>query len=59
MNVFYDFTVPGLTGNTNILAPLRGKVTLAVNVAKSPAKSCPAVAATGEAVTTGALELVS
>ena len=33
MNVFYDFTVPGLTGNTNILAPLRGKVTLAVNVA--------------------------
>ncbi len=30
---FYDFSVPGLDGSTNILAPLRGKVTLAVNVA--------------------------
>jgi glutathione peroxidase len=30
---FYDFTVPGLDGSPNILAPLRGKVTLAVNVA--------------------------
>jgi glutathione peroxidase len=33
MSVFYDFTVPGLDGSPNILAPLRGKVTLAVNVA--------------------------
>jgi glutathione peroxidase len=33
MNAFYDFTVPGLNGTPNILAPLRGKVTLAVNVA--------------------------
>jgi glutathione peroxidase len=30
---FYDFTVPGLDGSPNILAALRGKVTLAVNVA--------------------------
>jgi glutathione peroxidase len=30
---FYDFTVQGLDGSANILAPLRGKVTLAVNVA--------------------------
>jgi glutathione peroxidase len=30
---FYDFTVPGLDGSPNILAPLRGKVTLAMNVA--------------------------
>jgi glutathione peroxidase len=33
MNSFYDFTVPGLDGSKNILAPLRGKVALAVNVA--------------------------
>jgi glutathione peroxidase len=33
MNAFYDFTVPGLDGSANILAPLRGKVALAVNVA--------------------------
>ena len=33
MNVFYDFTVPGLDGSPNILGPLLGKVTLAVNVA--------------------------
>jgi glutathione peroxidase len=33
MNVFYDFTVQGLDGTPNILAPLRGKVILAVNVA--------------------------
>ena len=33
MSVFYDFTVQGLNGNPNILAPLSGKVTLAVNVA--------------------------
>jgi glutathione peroxidase len=33
MNAFYDFTVPGLNGTPNILAPLRGKVALAVNVA--------------------------
>jgi glutathione peroxidase len=30
---FYDFTVLGLDGSPNILAALRGKVTLAVNVA--------------------------
>ena len=30
---FYDFTVPGLDGSANILERLRGKVTLAVNVA--------------------------
>ncbi len=33
MNSFYDFTVQGLDGSANILAPLRGKVALAVNVA--------------------------
>ncbi len=33
MNTFYDFPVPGLDGTSNILAPLRGEVTLAVNVA--------------------------
>ena len=33
MNSFYDFSVPGLDGSANILAPLRGKVALAVNVA--------------------------
>ncbi|HWW30360.1 MAG TPA: glutathione peroxidase [Steroidobacteraceae bacterium] len=33
MNNFYDFTVQGLDGSANILAPLRGKVALAVNVA--------------------------
>jgi glutathione peroxidase len=32
-NFFYDFAVQGLDGSQNILAPLRGKVTLAVNVA--------------------------
>jgi glutathione peroxidase len=30
---FYDFKVRGLEGGDNILEPLRGKVTLAVNVA--------------------------
>jgi glutathione peroxidase len=30
---FYDFSVNGLDGSPNILAPLRGSVTLAVNVA--------------------------
>jgi glutathione peroxidase len=30
---FYDFQVQGLDGSPDILAPLRGKVTLAVNVA--------------------------
>jgi glutathione peroxidase len=30
---FYDFSVAGLDGSPNILASLRGKVTLAVNVA--------------------------
>jgi glutathione peroxidase len=30
---FYDFKVQGLTGSQDILGPLRGKVTLAVNVA--------------------------
>jgi glutathione peroxidase len=30
---FYDFTVPGLDGSADMLGPLRGKVTLAVNVA--------------------------
>src|SRR5271170_6172956 len=30
---FYDFAVPGLDGSGNIIAPLRAKVTLAVNVA--------------------------
>ncbi len=33
MNNFYDFNVEGLDGSANILEPLRGKVTLAVNVA--------------------------
>ncbi len=33
MNNFYDFAVLGLDGTQNILHPLRGKVTLAVNVA--------------------------
>jgi glutathione peroxidase len=33
MTNFYDFAVEGLDGSLDILAPLRGKVTLAVNVA--------------------------
>jgi len=33
MPSFYDFEVQGLNGSANILAPLGGKVTLAVNVA--------------------------
>jgi glutathione peroxidase len=33
MNDFYDFKVRGLDGSADILGPLRGKVTLAVNVA--------------------------
>jgi glutathione peroxidase len=33
MTSFYDFPVPGLDGSQDILGPLRGKVTLAVNVA--------------------------
>jgi glutathione peroxidase len=33
MNNFYDFKIPGLDGSTDILAPLRGTVALAVNVA--------------------------
>lgn len=33
MNTFYDFIVPGLDGTPNILARLRGAVSLAVNVA--------------------------
>src|SRR5260221_8333 len=33
MTSFYDFKVQGLDGGQDILAPLRGKVTLAVNVA--------------------------
>src|SRR3984893_7441140 len=33
MTDFYDFQVQGLDGSPDILAPLRGKVTLAVNVA--------------------------
>jgi glutathione peroxidase len=33
MNNFYDFAVQGLDGTPNILGPLRGGVTLAVNVA--------------------------
>ena len=33
MDSFYEFTVPGLDGSANILAPLRGKAALAVNVA--------------------------
>ena len=33
MTDFYEFKVRGIDGTENILAPLRGKVTLAVNVA--------------------------
>jgi glutathione peroxidase len=33
MTDFYGFTVQGIDGSENILAPLRGRVTLAVNVA--------------------------
>jgi glutathione peroxidase len=33
MTDFYGFTVQGIDGAENILAPLRGRVTLAVNVA--------------------------
>lgn len=33
MNNFYDFAVQGLDGSLDILDPLRGKVTVAVNVA--------------------------
>jgi glutathione peroxidase len=33
MQNFYDFPVQGLDGSPDILAPLRGKVTVAVNVA--------------------------
>jgi len=33
MNSFYDFAMPGLDGSADILGALRGKVTLAVNVA--------------------------
>ena len=33
MTSFYDFKVQGLDGREDILAPLRGKVALAVNVA--------------------------
>jgi glutathione peroxidase len=33
MNSFYDFTVPELDGSADLLGKLRGKVTLAVNVA--------------------------
>jgi len=33
MTDFYEFTVRGIDGAENILTPLRGKVTLAVNVA--------------------------
>jgi glutathione peroxidase len=33
MRNFYEFAVPGLDGGLDILAPLKGKVTLAVNVA--------------------------
>ena len=33
MQSFYDFSVQGLNGSPDILAALRGKVTLAVNVA--------------------------
>ncbi|HEY1312497.1 MAG TPA: glutathione peroxidase [Steroidobacteraceae bacterium] len=33
MTSFYDFAVQGLDGSQDILTPLRGKVTLAVNVA--------------------------
>ncbi len=33
MKSFYDFPVQGLDGSADILGPLRGKTTLAVNVA--------------------------
>jgi glutathione peroxidase len=33
MDSFYEFTVAGLDGSANILAPLKGEVALAVNVA--------------------------
>jgi glutathione peroxidase len=33
MSDFYDFTVPALDGSANLLGALRGKVSLAVNVA--------------------------
>jgi glutathione peroxidase len=33
MASFFEFTVPGIDGSANALAPLRGKVVLAVNVA--------------------------
>jgi glutathione peroxidase len=33
MDSFYEFTVPGLDGSPDLLAPLKGKVALAVNVA--------------------------
>jgi glutathione peroxidase len=33
MNAFYDFKVTGLDGSADLLAPLRGKVALIVNVA--------------------------
>jgi glutathione peroxidase len=33
MNNFFDFQIPGLDGRPDVLGPLRGKVTLAVNVA--------------------------
>jgi glutathione peroxidase len=33
MNGFYDFIVPGLGGGANLLAALKGKTALAVNVA--------------------------
>jgi glutathione peroxidase len=33
MTGFYDIAVQGIDGSANLLAPLRGKVTLAVNVA--------------------------
>jgi len=33
MNSFFDFQIPGLDGSPDLLGTLRGKVTLAVNVA--------------------------
>ena len=33
MNSFFDFQIPGLDGSADLLGTLRGKVTLAVNVA--------------------------
>jgi glutathione peroxidase len=33
MNLFFDFKVQGLDGSADLLAPLRGKVSLVVNVA--------------------------